>query len=360
MKKRMAIMLIIALVVFGGIVGWYFFKQAMIAKYMSKFAMPAVTVTTGKVESVVWSPYITAVGSLKSQMSVEISPEIGGVIKAIHFQSGDYVKKGQPLIDLDNANQVALLQADQAQLKLMEINHARDIRLYKHHAIAAADFDADVAKLQAQQAAVNGDLATLAKMHIVAPFSGKLGIREVSVGQYVAPQGSSNNIVMLTSVDPILVQFNLGQQDLPKIELGQTVEVTLDAYPEKIFIGEISALNAGVDTSSRTILVEATLANAKQELVGGMFATVRVRLPVQQNVLAVPQTAIVYSLYGDSVYVVQADSTVKQTFVTLGQAHGIDIAITKGLAAGDVIVTSGQLKLRNGVKIVVNNSILPN
>jgi membrane fusion protein (multidrug efflux system) len=353
-------MLIIVIIIFGGIIGWYFFKQAMIAKYMSKYVEPAVTVTTAKVESVVWSPFLTSIGTLKPQLSVQISPELGGVINAIHFQSGDYVKKGQPLVDLDSSNQIALLQADQAQLKLLDINYKRDARLFKHHAISAADFDADIAKLQAQQATVDGDIATLAKMHIVAPFSGKLGIREVSAGQYVAPQGASNNIVTLNSVDPILVQFNLDQQDLPKIQLGQTVELTVDAYPGKVFMGAISAINASVDPNSRAILVEATLANAHQELVGGMFATVQVRLPVQENVLAIPQSAIVYSLYGDSVYVVQPDKSVKQTFVTLGQTHGLDIAITKGLTAGAQIVTSGQLKLRNGVKIEINNSVLPN
>ena len=367
MKKRMAIMLVVVTIIFGGIVGFYFFKQAMIAKFMSQMGEQPVTVTTTKVSVVTWSPALTAVGTLVADQRVALSPQVSGVISAIYFDSGKYVKKGDPLVDLDTSTQQAQLKADQAQLKLARLNYARDQRLYKQHAIASAGLDSSFAALQSAQAAVEGDLATIAKMHIVAPFSGKLGIREVSLGQFLAA-GSATTIAQLSSIDPILAQFNLPQQDLPKISVGQIVQLTIDAFPGQIFSGKISATNADITSGSRTMLVQANIPNPTHQLVSGMFAMVNVLLPSVQNVIVVPQTAIVYSLYGDSIYVVKSSTNAKgekvmsvaQEFVTLGETQGINVRIEKGLKAGDEIVTSGQLKLHNGSTINVNNSVLPN
>jgi membrane fusion protein (multidrug efflux system) len=367
MKKRMAIMLILVTIIFGGIVGFYFFKQAMIAKFMSHMGEQPSTVTTTKVQAVTWAPTLTAVGTLAAEQSVALSPQVSGMISAIYFDSGKYVTKGDPLVDLESSTQVAQLKADQAQLKLAQLNYARDQRLYKQHAIASAGLDSSFAALQSAQAAVEGDLATIAKMHIVAPFSGKLGIRQVSLGQYLAA-GSSTTIVQLSSIDPILVQFNLPQQELPKIFVGQGVQLTVDAFPGQVFSGKITATNSDITSGSRTMLVEAKIPNPTHALVSGMFAMVNVLLPVEKNVIVVPQTAIVYSLYGDSVYVVKSAAnakgdavmTVTQEFVTIGETQGINVRIEKGLTAGAEVVTSGQLKLHNGSTIIVNNSVLPN
>lgn len=356
-------MLILVIIVFGGVVGFYFFKQAMMKKFLSHFSPPPANVTTTKVKSVVWKPYLMAVGTLKAKQSVQIAPEIGGKILHIHFKSGQYVEKGTPLVDLDTSTQEAQLKADQASFRLAQINYQRDKTLYKKHAVSHSTLDSSLASLQSAEAAVEGDKALIGKMHIVAPFSGKLGIRNVSIGEYIAPPAggsSGNNIVPLNSIDPLLVQFNLPQQDLPKLYLGQAIRVLVDAYKKQIFTGKITALNAGVTEASRTILVQAEVSNPEHKLVSGMFVNVKILLPSKDNVVVVPQTAIVYSLYGDSVYVVNKDKTVTQTFVTLGQTQGINVAIMKGLKPGSEVVTSGQLKLHNGVKVEVNNKVLPN
>lgn len=360
MKKRMAIMLIVAIIIFGGIVGFYFFKQAMMQKFFSKFSPPPATVTTQKVSSTTWKPYVEAIGSLEAVQTVEISPEIAGKIEKIYFKSGDFVKQGQPLVDLSNSTQIAQYKADQAKLKLNKINYERDLALYKRKAVSQAALDSTIAQLQGSQAAVEGDVATLQKLRITAPFSGKLGIREVSLGQYVAPPPGTGSIVLLSTIDPMLLQFRITQQDLPKIHIGQQVRISVDAYPGKTFTGKITATNAGVTEDSRTILVQAHVPNPDHKLLAGMFVTVRVMLPSVPNVVTVPKTAVVYSLYGNSVYVVNKDKTVKQTFITLGQAEGINIAVEKGLQPGQTVVTSGQLKLHNGAKINVNNKVQPN
>lgn len=353
-------MLIVVIVVFGGLVGFYFFKQIMMKKYFSQMKPPPASVTTTQVRSESWHPYLSAVGDLKAEQSVQITASIGGKVERIYFQSGDYVKTGAPLVDLDSSTQQAQLKADQAQLKLAESNYKRDEALLKRSAISQAALDDSLQKLQSAQAAVEGDNATLRKMHIVAPFSGKLGLRQIALGQYVAPPPATGNIVQLSSIDPMLVEFSLPQQELPKIHLGQKISLTVDAYPDETFTGVISATNAEISASSRTILIQAHVSNPKHKLVAGMFANVRVQLPVRPDVISIPQTAVVYSLYGNSVYVVNKDKSVKQVFVTLGQTQGIDVAIEKGLKVGDTIVSSGQLKLHNGSQIIVNNAVQPN
>ena len=361
MKKRMAIMLILVIIVFGGVVGFYFFKQAMMKKFLSNFAPPPVNVTTTKVKSITWKPYLTAVGTLKAKQSIEVTSEIAGKIIRIYFKSGRFVKKGMPLVDLDTSTEQAQLKADVAALRLTQINYQRDKALYTKHAVSRSTLDSSLSSLQSAQAKVEGQQARITKMHIVAPFSGKLGIREVSIGAYIAPPpASGGNIVPLSSIDPMLVQFSLPQQDLPKLHLGQKINLFVDAFSNKTFVGTITALNAEITQTSRTMLVQAEVSNPERQLVPGMFVNVHALLPAEQNVVIVPQTAIVYSLYGDSVYQENKNKTVTQIFVTLGQTQGINIAIEKGLKAGSEVVTSGQLKLHNGSKIVVNNKILPN
>lgn len=363
MKKRMFIMLIICLIVFGGIVGFFFFKISMMKKYMSKFAPPPAVVSTTKATPVDWHPTLTAVGTLVATDSVEIAPQIAGQIIKIYFTSGDYVTKGTPLVDLDTSTEIAQLKADQAQLKQAQLTYARIKKLFKTGAVSPADVDNALATLQAKEAAVEGDRAMIAKMHIVAPFAGKLGIREVSLGQYIAPPpASGGNIVQITSIDPIFVQFDVPQQTLSALHVGQELNLTVDALPSQKFIGKINAMNASITADSRTLTLQGQVANKTHQLLPGMFVSVAVALPTQKNVLIVPQTAIVSSLYGDSVYMVKHEGTslqVEQVFVTVGQREGINVAILNGLKAGDEVVTSGQLKLHNHAPITINNSVQP-
>ncbi|MSP53502.1 MAG: efflux RND transporter periplasmic adaptor subunit [Gammaproteobacteria bacterium] len=369
MKKRMFIMLILCLIVFGGIVGFFFFKISMMKKYMGKFAPPPAVVTTLKATQVDWHPSLTAVGTLVAVQSVEIAPQIGGQIIKIYFNSGDYIAKGTPLVDLDISTEIAQLKADQAQLKQAQLSYARIKKLFKTGSISPADVDNALAALQAKEAAVEGDRAVIAKMHIVAPFAGKLGIREVSLGQYIAPPpASGGNIVQLTSIDPIFVQFDLPQQNLPQVQVGQAIQLTTDALPNKEFMGNITALNASVSADSRTLTFQGQVSNNTHQLLPGMFVTTNVFLPIEKNILIVPQTAVVSSLYGDSIYVVKQDAAsgdkpaglhVEQVFVTVGQRQGINVVISAGLTAGDEVVTSGQLKLHNHESITVNNAVQP-
>ncbi len=361
MKKRMAIMLILVIIFFGGVVGFYFFKQAMMNKYLSHFTPPPAVVTTSRAKSITWHPYLQAIGTLKAKQSIEVIPEIAGKITHIYFKSGDYVEEGALLVDLDATVEQTQLKAAQAALRLAQIDYQRVKILHEKRAVANANVDQKLATLQSAQAKVEGEQITIAKMRIRAPLAGKLGIREVSIGAYVAPPPASNSgIVSLRSMDPMLIQFSLPQQDLPKLELGQKLKVTVDAFPRKIFTSKITATNAEVTEASRTILVQGEVANPQHRLLPGMFVNVQVMLPAQQQVIMVPQSAIVYSLYGNSVYVVNNDNTVTQAFVTLGRTDGINVSIAKGLKVGSKIVTSGQLKLHNGSRIVVNNKVLPN
>lgn len=360
MKKRMAIMLILCLIVFGGLVGFYFFKQAFMKKIFAKFANPSATVTTAVVKMGDWQPYLQAVGTLHASKTVDLLPQSGGEITGIYFTSGQMVRKGQLLISLDNSSQLAQLHADMAQLKLKQLTYARNLRLFKQKAISSAELDSAKYMLQAQLAAVASDKALLNKLQMRAPFSGKLGISTATVGQYVAPPPAGSKVVTLSAIDPVTVQFEMPQQALPNLHIGQAIELRVDAFPGKVFAGKIDAMNPGVDATSRTLLIQAAVDNRSRQLVPGMFTNIRIMLPVQHNVVNVLQTAIVYSLYGDSVYVVNKDKTVTQRFVTVGQAHGIEMVIKKGLKAGETVVTSGQLKLHNGMKITVNNKVLPN
>lgn len=360
MKKRMTIMLIVCIIIFGGIIGFYFFKQSMIAKFMAKFAAPTQTVSATTVKTATWHPYLTSIGTLQAEQNIQIVPQIGGVVTKIYFQSGDEVQAGAPLIDLDDSSYQAQLKVDQAHLKLAKQTYERDKKLYEQRVISRAQLDTDLSNLHAAQGAVEGDQVMIQKMHITAPFGGKLGIREVSIGEYISPPpASGGNIVPLTSLDPMRVQFSLSQQAIQQLSVGQKVEVTVDAFPDKIFYGTINALDANVSSTSRTILVEGTIPNPDHSLVPGMFANVKIALPAIENIIVVPQTAIAYSLYGNSVYVIEETGSQKiatQTFVTLGDEQGTDVAVQTGLKAGQMVVTSGQLKLHNGSIVAINNS----
>ena len=363
MKKRMIIMLIICIIVFGGIVAFYFVKQSLIKKFMAGFAAPTQTVSATAVTKATWHPYLTSVGTLQAVENIQIVPQVGGVVTKIYFQSGDEIQAGDPIVDLDDSMYQAQLKVDQAHLKLAKQTYERDKKLFEQRVIPRAQLDTDLSNLHAAQGTVEGDQSAIDKMHIKAPFSGKLGIREVSVGEYISPPpASGGNIVALTSMDPMLVQFSLPQQAIQQLSVGQKIEIIVDAFPDKIFYGTIDALDANVSSTSRTLLVEGTIPNPDRMLVPGMFANVNIALPAVENVIVIPQTAIAYSLYGNSVYIVEDIGTQKkavQTFVTLGDEQGTDVAVLTGVKEGQMVVTSGQLKLHNGSIIAINNSVEP-
>ncbi|HVB49574.1 MAG TPA: efflux RND transporter periplasmic adaptor subunit [Burkholderiales bacterium] len=365
MTKRMLLMLVLVGLVFGGIFGFQAFKARMIKKYIAAQGIPAQTVSTIKAGYSEWQPRVEAVGTLRAVRGADLAPQIAGIVTAVRFKSGDEVKAGAPLIDLDSAQEAAQLLALEAAAQLAEVNYARDARQLKVKAVSQAVVDADAANLKAARAQVAQQQALIDKKRIRAPFGGRLGIRAVDLGQYVSP---GTKLVTLQSLDPIFVDFSVPQSMLGSIAVGQEVVARSDAFPGVRFEGKVTAIDAEVDTATRNIAVRAELGNPKHRLLPGMFATVDVESGVPQRHLTLPQTSISYNPYGDTVFVVDeqgkgADGkprlVAQQRFVTTGATRGDQVAVLSGIKDGETVVTAGQMKLHNGVPVVINNAVQP-
>jgi membrane fusion protein (multidrug efflux system) len=302
-------------------------------------------------------------------------------VREIHFKSGQDVKKGEILVELNADADRAQLASLEAAADLSASVLKRDKAQFEAQAIAQAQIDADAADLKSRRALAAQQQAIIDKKTIRAPFAGKLGITTVNPGQYVNP---GDKIVTLQTIDPIYVDFNLPQQSVGSLQVGQVVNVTSDGFAGVVFPGKITAISPKVDTATRNIVVEATLANARRQLLPGMFANASVEVGEKKHYLTLPQTAITYNPYGSTVFVVMtADEAaaaaraaasgasapapaasgsglvVQQAFVTTGETRGDQVAILKGLKEGQQVVTSGQVKLKNGTSIVIDNSVLP-
>lgn len=359
MKTRILATVVVALGVFGAIFGYKFLqlKQAKAAASARK-PVPA-TVTTAAATSEQWSTTLGAVGSLESFQGITIRAEIEGRIVKIAFESGALVKEGDVLIEMDSASETAQLRSYEASARLTEANLTRARDLQQSNTNTKADLD--TAEANAAQAAANIETTrtTLAKKRIVAPFTGRVGIRQVNIGQFL---NKGDAVVTLEAVDPIYADFSLPQQNITQLTAGLPVQVSVDAFADREFTGKIEAIDPRVNGTTRNIRVRATLANRDEALRPGMFARINVVLPGDNTVVAVPATAIVYSPYGNSVYVAVTDKgalTAQQRFVTLGARRGDLIALTEGVKAGEQVVTTGQGKLRPGALISVNNKIVP-
>jgi membrane fusion protein, multidrug efflux system len=356
--------------VFGGIFGFQLFKAAMIKKFMSAMGSPPQTVSTTKAGYGEWQPKIEAVGSLRAVKGADLSLEVPGVVDSISFNSGDDVGQGALLLKLRSDDDVAKLESLQATADLNDIVYQRDLKQLKIQAVSQATVDADAANLKNAKAQVAQQQAILDKKTLRAPFAGHLGIRAVDLGQYL---GAGTAIVTLQALDPIFLDFFVPQQSVGQVRLAQPVAVKIDAFQNQTFAGEIAAINPRVDASSRNVQVRATLKNADHKLIPGMYATVDIATGSPQNYITLPQTAITYSPYGDTVYIVDSKAAdgksgdangkpqtiARQTFVTTGATRGDQVAVLKGVNEGDVIVTAGQIKLHNGSPVLIDNSITP-
>jgi len=365
MTKRMVIMLIAVAVVFGGIFGFQAFKASMIKKFMTAIGSPPQTVSAAKAGYSEWQPKIEAVGSLRAVLGAELSLEVAGVVDTITFNSGDDIEQGKLLLKLRAGDDVAKLESLRAVAELNEITYERDQKQFKMQAVSQATLDTDAANLKNAKAQVAQQQAILDKKFLRAPFDGHLGIRAVDLGQYLS---AGTAIVTLQALDPIFVDFFVPQQSVDQVRLGQTVAVKVDAFRDQTFTGEISALNPKVDAGSRNVEIRATLQNPDRKLLPGMYATVDIATGSPQSYITLPQTAISFNPYGDTVYVVDskvADANGKpqliarQTFVTTGLTRGDQVAVLKGIGEGDLIVTAGQIKLHNGSTILIDNTITP-
>ena len=365
MIKRMLIMLVLFGVVLGGLFGFKVFVNGKIKEAMAGMANTPQTVSAAKAESSDWQPTIDAVGSLRAVRGADLSLEVSGVVEEILFQSGDEVQAGQILLRLRAEDEIAKLQSLEATAQLAQITYDRDVQLFKAQAISQAVVDNDEANLRNFKAQVAQQKAIVDKKTLRAPFAGKLGLRQVDLGQFLS---AGTVIATLQSLDPIFVDFLLPQQAVAQLAVGAKVEAKVDAFPDRMFTGKITAINPKIETASRNIQVRATLPNADQKLLPGMFATVQLETGAAQRLITLPQTAVSYNPYGSLVYLVDdkgkgADGkpqlTARQVFVTTGATRGDQVAILKGVAEGDMVVTSGQIKLRNGVPVIVDNRVVP-
>lgn len=365
MIKRMLVMLVLVGVVLGGIYGFQTFVNGKIKQAMAGIGKMPQTVATTKAVTSDWQAQIEAVGSLRAVSGADLSLELAGVVAEIAFQSGDDVEKGKVLLRLNNQDDVAKLKSLQAQADLSKVTYDRDVKQLKAKAVSQAVVDTDEANLRNFRAQVDQQQQIVDKKVLEAPFAGRLGIRQVDLGQYLA---AGTTIVTLQALTPIYVDFLLPQQSLDEVKVGQPVKVKVDTYPKKSFSGRVSSINSKVETGSRNVQVRATLDNTEHNLLPGMFATVDIDSGAPQRLVTLPQTAITYNAYGSVAYIVddkgkgpdgKPQLVARQTFVTTGATRGDQVAILKGIKDGDTVVVAGQMKLRNGISVLVNNTVAP-
>ncbi|MGC1696068.1 MAG: efflux RND transporter periplasmic adaptor subunit [Pseudolabrys sp.] len=365
MLRRMIIMLALTGLVLGAVFGFEAFKGVMIKKFMATLSNPPQTISTMVAASTEWRSQIEAVGSVRAVNGANLSGQVPGIVSALHFESGADVKKGDLLLELASADDVAHLAALKATATLAQITYDRDRALVKTSAVSQQTVDADEGNLKNAQALVEQQKALVDYKFIKAPFSGRLGIRQVDLGQYLA---AGTTFVTLQQLDPIYVDFYVAQQTLAKVKVGQAVTAKVDTFPDRSFAGTILAINSMVDPATRNAQIRATFSNKDDLLLPGMFATVDIDTAEPQKYVTLPQTAIAYNSYGDIVYLVENKGkdakgkpqlVARQTFVTTGATRGDQVAIITGVKDGDTVVTAGQVKLRNGSPVLINNDVQP-
>jgi len=327
---------------------------------------PPEPVTTAVAREERWAPVIATVGSLSAVQGVTLSAQLDGTVASIAFQAGSSVKAGDLLVQMDISSEQAQLRAQEASVELARLNLERSRELLASQTISQSQYDSDSAAYKQASAQADNIRATIAKKTIRAPFSGRLGVRLINLGQTLK---AGDAIVSLQALDPIYADFYLPQQDLVRIDTGLAVRVTGDAVGEgRALEGRITAINPDVDSATRNVRVEATLANPDQRLRPGMFVDVGVVLAATQKVVAIPASSVLYAPYGNSVFVVEdkgggkdgrAGKTVRQQLVRLGETRGDFVEVASGLKAGEAVVTTGAFKLRQGMAVVVKNALAP-
>jgi len=395
-RKRMIVMIIAVVVLIGLIAG---IKVLTIVHMLAGMKPPPpAVVSTAKAAYQEWQPELRAVGTLRAVRGADLALDIAGLVTVVNVKSGDEVKQGQVLLQLRDSEDLAQLHQLEASAALAEVTFARAKEQLAVQVISKADYDQSAADLKVKQAAVAQQQVNVAKKQLRAPFSGRAGIVTINPGAYL---NSGTTIVTLQQLDPIYVDFHLPQKELAGLRPGQRAVVTLDAFPGKSFVGKINAISPKVDSDTRNVQIEAEVPNPDRTLVPGMFANVAIDVGSQQRHLTLPQTAVVYNPYGETVFVVktkrEADEAraaeaartaaangesapkaddkkaaaskappippdalvVQQSFVTTGPTRGDQVAIESGLGEGAEVVTSGQIKLKSGAPIKIDNSVQP-
>jgi membrane fusion protein (multidrug efflux system) len=366
MVKPLVILFVTVAVLMGGIYGWHLFvTKKFIEPMMKGMASAPQTVSTTIAAASSWQSQTQALGTLRAVRGADLAAQASGVVDKTRIESGAEVAAGIVLLTLKPNDDPAKLAQLQAQAELASITLKRDQEQLEAQAVSQATVDTDASNLKAARAQVAAQQALVEEKVVRAPFAGKLGIRLVDEGQYLA---AGTTVVTLQALDPIYIDFYVPQQALARLKVKQVVSATVDAYPGVTFNGNIASVNSKVDTASRNVQIRASFANADRRLVPGMYANVDINDGEPSTLVTLPQSAITYNPYGNTVYLVQKSGTddkgnpklsVLQRFVKLGETRGDQVAVTSGVAAGDEVVTAGQMKLRNGSSVVINNKIVP-
>ncbi|HXP76044.1 MAG TPA: efflux RND transporter periplasmic adaptor subunit [Stellaceae bacterium] len=359
---RAALMAFLLVVLGGGLYGFNAFRAQAINTAFSTMKPPPTAVAVAQAKKEALPRYAPGIGTLQAVHQVTITSEVGALVTKIYFQAGATVKAGDPLVQLNDQPDQGDLANFRAQAKLAELNLARSRELLARQNAAQATVDQNQAQLDQMRASIAKTEAIIAQKLIRAPWDGVLGIRQVEVGQYINAGGT---VVSLTDLNTLYVNFTLPEQQRSAIATGQKVLLSVDAYPGRAFEAALSTIEPQIDPGTRSIKVQATLANADHSLQPGMFANIRVVLPPAPEVVTLPATSVDFTLYGDSVFVVREDGKdangkpvlkVTRTFVKTGERDQNRVAILDGVAPGDQVVISGQLKLQSGTEVVVTPS----
>ena len=345
-----------------GIKGLQISKMMAAGKAMTP---PAQTVSSAEVREENWAPVLSAIGSVSAVQGAIIAAELGGVVSEIKFENGGVAKKGDVIMKLDASQEEALLRSAEAEAELARTDLERTQGLAAQKVVSKSELDAAESKFRRLTAIVDQMRSNIRKKTLVAPFGGHVGIRQVNVGQMINP---GQQVVALTSLDPVYVDFALPQQHLAQLSQGLEVRVTTDALPGRVFPGKLTAVNSMVDTVTRNVSVQATLENADHVLRPGMFAKAEVVLPEKSSALVIPGSAVSYAPFGDSVFVIEKKKdektgketqVIRQQFVRIGESRGDFVSVTEGLKAGETVVSTGVFKLRNGMAVTINNDLAP-
>ena len=364
-RSKLWVTVIVGLVVVVGIlVGVKASQIVTMVRATEKTQPPPMAVSSAKAEETEWVPTRGAVATLVAARGVTLGAELPGLVREITFESGAFMRKGAPLVRLDTSTEEAQLQASLAEASLAKVNLDRARLLRRNESNTPADFDAAEARARQASAAVATLQAIIAKKTIRAPFDGRISIRQVELGQVVAP---GTAIASLQSVSPIHADFWLPQQVIAELRPGQRVSLRTDPFPDDRWDGEITTVNPEVDAATRNVRVRATFPNADGRLRPGLFANVEVSSGQKRRVLVIPATAVQFAPYGDTVFAIEekpapggkGSAVVQQKFVRLGERRGDFVAVVSGLSPGERIVSSGGFKLRNGVAVAVNDSLAP-
>jgi membrane fusion protein (multidrug efflux system) len=364
MKAKIALAITAVILIVGSLAGIKVFQVKTLIAAGKGFAQPPETVSSAVVREEKWQTTLSAIGSVAAVEGVNVTTEIAGLVRELDFESGALVAKDVVLVRLDTSSEEAQLRAVKAQVELARITLEREQKLRSESMVSQSELDTAEATMKQDLANAEAIQATIEKKTIRAPFAGRLGIRQINLGQYL---DVGKPIVSLQSLTPIYANFTLPQQQLAQLNTGMRVRLQTDAFPDRKFEGKLTAINPDLDASTRSVALQATFENPDQLLRPGMFARVEVILPEEKNVLVIPAISLISEAYGQSVYVIESSAssngkpnlTVQQRFIRTGRAQGDFVTVESGLKVGDRIVTAGAFKLRSGMAVVENNELTP-